>query len=363
MRQHAIPSTVASALAPALALLIGLGAGACTGSVDGGSGKRPNGSGDPGDPGTNPGNMTGTNPPGGTGTVPPAPPAPAGTTAGLSPLRRLTGIQYRNTVRDLLGLTETVPLTALPADEAIADKFTSNIVRPLQGGDLDRYADVAQMLATKAVANLATLVSCDGKDPACVTTFIQSFGKRAYRRPLEAAELERLKKVHAAGGDFANGVRMVVQALLQSPKFLYLVEPMPAGSAGVVGLDGYSMASRLSYFLWNSMPDDALLEAAGAGKLTSADAVAAEASRLMKDRRFRDTVATFHDQWLDFHELRAADKDPAAFPAWNESLRPILEEESRRYVEHVLTEGDGRLETLLTANYTFLTGPLYEIYG
>ena len=361
MRQHA-RSERAAALA--FSLVLGFGAVACTGAVDGGSDRKgnPPGGKDPADPSKPP---SGTVPPGGSGgVVPPPPPAAPGTTAGVAPLRRLTGIQYRNTVRDLLGLTETVPITSLPSDEAIGDKFTSNIVRPLQGGDLDKYAEAAELLARKAVTNLSALVSCAPTDATCAGKFIESFGRRAYRRPLEAVEVERLKKVHAAGGDFANGVRMVVQALLQSPKFLYLVEPIGSGPAGsVVGMDAYSLASRLSYFLWNSMPDDSLLDAAGAGKLNTADSLATEAGRLMKDKRFNDTVATFHDQWLDFHELRGAAKDPMAFPAWSEALRGLMEEESRRFVEHVMTEGDGSLQTLLGANYSFLSGSLYEVYG
>jgi hypothetical protein len=351
------------AAALAISFLLGLGA-ACTGAVDGGS--KPGTPGKPDDPSKPPGpggsgnNMTG----GPGGTVTPPPPPPQGTTAGVSPLRRLTGIQYQNTVRDLLGLTETVPITSLPADEAIADKFTSNIVRPLQGGDLDKYAEAAEALARKAVGNLSALVPCTTQDATCAGKFIESFGRRAYRRPLVTAEIDRLKKLHATGGDFNNGVRLVVQALLQSPKFLYLIEPVAAGGPGsVVGLDNYSLASRLSYFLWNSMPDDQLLDAAAADRLTGADGMAAEAGRLMKDKRFKDTVATFHDQWLDGHELRGASKDAMLFPTWNEPLRNLMEDEGRRFVEHVLSEGDAKLETLLTANYSFLSGALYDVYG
>ena len=348
----------------------------CTGEATspGRSGSR-----DPGNPsgpgnGQSPGggNPGGGNPGGGNpggGTTPGTggmTPTPGVFDSGISPLRRLTGDQYRNSVRDLLGLAETVPTTALPPDESIADKFTSNVVRPVQGADLDRYADVAGQLARKALPSLAMLVPCAPAqgDVACARAFITSFGRRAFRRPLEPVEIDRLEKVYGAGGNFENGVRLVIEAVLQSPKFLYLIEPAPADASGkVVPLDRWATASRLSYFLWNSTPDNDLLDAAEKNQLGSADQVAAQAKRLMADGRFRDTVATFHQAWMDLGELLGAEKDAMAFPLWNDGLKSAMAEETRRFVEHVLRDGDGKLETLLSAKFTFLSGPLYDVYG
>ena len=295
------------------------------------------------------------------------PMAPGAIDSGISPLRRLTSEQYRNSVRDLLGLADTVPATALPPDENIADKFTSNVVRPVQGADLDRYADVAGQLAKKAIANLAMLVPCAPAqgDAGCAKNFITSFGRRAFRRPLEPIEVERLEKVYTAGGGFENGVRLVIEAVLQSPKFLYLIEPAPADASGkIVALDRWSMATRLSYFLWNSTPDDKLLEAAEKNQLaTRPIRWSTEAKRLMADGRFRDTIHSFHDAWLDLGALQGADKNPMAFPVWNEALKTAMAEETRRFIEFVMKEGDGKLETLLSGKFSFLSGPLYAIYG
>jgi hypothetical protein len=334
--------------------LVGLLAAACQGSTDRGPGDK--GSGDePADPGmgkpVKPGDR-------------PAPP-PAGASAGVAPLRRLTASQYRNTVRDLLGIEDPVPASALPADEVIEDRFYSNVVTPLQSIDLDKYASAAQLLAGKAATNLAALLPCDPRtgEPACAQKFIEAFGKRAYRRPLTAVEIDRLKTVYATGGDFPSGISSVIEALLQSPKFLYLTEPVPRESGKIVGVDHWAMASRLSYFFLESMPDEPLFAAAAAGQLATADQVAAQATRLMSDKRFRETLGTFHDGWLQLGDLAGAEKDAATFPAWTPELKAALGEESRRFVEYVFTDGDRKVGTLLSAPYSFLSGPLYAHYG
>jgi hypothetical protein len=354
---------------------LSVGLAGCTGSIMGGSEGRPPGSPEtPGRPGMGP-------------SGPPAPAAPAGVMAGAAPLRRLNADQYRNTVQDLLGLGDLVTEGSLPADDSIGgERFVSNVLRPVQGSDLDRYANLAEAIARKATtdlpallgcyANLAeaiarkattdlpALLGCNAADASCLNGFIERFGQRAYRRPLTPAEVERSKALVAAGGDAANGVRLLVQAMLQSASFLYMVEPAASAPPGkVVAVDGWAMASRLSYFLLNSMPDDDLFAAAEQGRLGKAEEVAAQATRLMGTQRFRDMVAGFHTQWLETGELKAAEKDTKLFTAWNEPLRAALIEEPRRFVEHVMKEGDGKLATLLTAPYSVLTGPLYDLYG
>jgi hypothetical protein len=339
----------------AVALLAG-----CQGNVDSMGPGKPDDGKDP----------TGTG--GGTGTTKPdksgnQTPPPAGANAAVAPLRRLTAVQYRNTVRDLLGLADAVPVSALPADEVIADRFFSNALTPLKSIDLDKYAGLAQGLAAKAVANLGALLPCDPKampEATCAGKFIETFGKRAYRRPLTMVEIDRLRAVYAAGGDFAGGIGQVIEALLQSPKFLYLYEPVPTREAGkVVSVDRWAMASRLSYLFLGSMPDEPLFAAAEAGQLATPDQLAAQAMRLMADKRFRETLATFHEGWLQLGEIAGAEKDAMVFPAWSPALKAALMEESRRFVEYVFTEGDRNVGTLLSAPFSFLSGPLYAHYG
>ncbi len=338
---------------------------ACTGSIDGAAPGRT-----PGGEPQRTGNAGGGGAVGGPSM--PAAPAPAGVNAGAAPLRRLNALQYRNTVQDLLGLGDLVTEGSLPADDAIGDeRFVSNIHRPVQGSDLDRYAGLAEAIARKATADLPALLACDpsgANEGPCLTDFIGRFGKRAFRRPLAPAELERARALVAAGraegGDLASGLRLLLTGMLQSASFLYLVEPTAGAEVGkVVALDGWALASRLSYFFLNSMPDGDLFSAAEAGQLARPEEVASQASRLMGTPRFRDTLATFHQQWLETTELKAVEKDPELFPAWNEALRAAMLEEPRRFVDYVMTEGDGKLATLLSASYSVLSGPLHELYG
>jgi hypothetical protein len=307
--------------------------------------------------------------PGGGVTPGPTPVMPGSVNVGISPLRRLTSDQYRNTVRDLLLMKDArdvVQATLLPSDDSLVERFTSNTVSSVQGLDADKYGDTADMLARRAVMNLPTLLSCDTKatgEPGCAQQFIRNFGKRAFRRPLSDAEVMRYQKVYTAGGQFSNGIRMVIQAFLQSPKFLYLLEPVPAADAGkVLAVDSWVMASRLSYFFLNSMPDDALFAAAEAGKLVTADQVAQQATRLMADPHFADTAGFFHNEWLELDGVLSADKDLKLFPVWNEALKALMSEQIRRFVDDAVRV-DGKLETLFTSTATFLNGPLYDIYG
>jgi hypothetical protein len=340
----------------ALALLLG-----CSGNIDGG--RAPGGNSPPPAAG-NPGPGSSSNPGG------PAAPAPAGVSAGVAPLRRLNADQYRNTVQDLLGLTDAINASDLPADEAIGGRFTSNVVRPVQGVDVERYAAMAETLARKAVANLPGLLGCDPSgagELACVSKFVESFGRRAYRRPLAPSEVDRAMGLYTAGrtgADPGNGVRVVVQAMLQSVNFLYLFEPAPAAMAGqVVAIDPWAMASRLSYFLLGSMPDNELFVAAAAKQLATTEQIASQANRLMATPRFLATARAFHGQWLELSDLPTVEKDPALFPRWNAELRTALVEETPRFVEQVLRQGDGTLATLLAGKYTMLSPALAAFYG
>jgi hypothetical protein len=357
----------------------------CTGTVDGSGdrpGTNPTDPTNPTNPGggkTPPGGGTGsggqsgvTNPPGVGGSsvdpiAPPTPVTPGAVNVGISPLRRLTSEQYRNTIRDLLLMKDardTVSAGVLPSDDSIVDRFASNIISSVQGLDADKYADLAEQLAAKAVTSLATLVSCAQTDATCPQKFIESFGKRAFRRPLSTVEVDRYKKVYMAGGNFSNGIKLVIQTFLQSPNFLYLVEPVPADGAGkVLQISNWAVASRLSYFFLDSMPDDALFAAAESGQLATPDQIGKQATRLMTDPRFRETINFFHDQWLELDNLRSAEKDPMLFKAWNEALVAALDEQMRRFITGVLADGDGKLDTLLTASFSFLSGPLYDLYG
>ncbi len=290
-------------------------------------------------------------------------------TPGAALVRRLTQAQYNNTVRDLLGDT-THPADSFPPDETagtFSNNASSQTVSPLlaQG-----YQQAAEALAAQAVTNKAKLLPCDpskGED-SCVRQFVQTFGKRAYRRVLTSAEIDALVALYTTnrqGATFDNGIQAVLEAVLNSASFLYLPEyglPDQAKS-GVVQLAPYEMASRLSYFLWNSMPDDALLEAADAGQLATIEQVVAQARRMVADSKARDATREFFDQWLSVKELESAGKDATTYPDYSSALRSSMLTETRAFLDHVMWQSDGRVETLLTAPFSFLDANTAKIYG
>jgi hypothetical protein len=284
--------------------------------------------------------------------------------AGLAPLRRLTRDQYTNTIRDLLGVTDPV-IADLPVDEG-AGGFYSNVIAPVSELHIEKYRIAAEVLAARASENLPRLIPCDPAEADCPSRFIAGFGRRAYRRPLAAGEQARYQQLFIATrdrSDFRNAVRVVVETMLQSIHFLYRFEPAPSGRPGVVPLPPYAMATRLAYFLWNTMPDEALFAAAAAAALATRDQIAAQAARMAADARFSDAAVSFHLQWLDVVELPGKEKKKSMHPLWSEEMRAAMREETVRFVDDVIKGGDGRLETLLTASYSIAGGPLLKLYG
>jgi hypothetical protein len=293
----------------------------------------------------------------------------ASPSVGMASLRRLTRSQYDNTIRDLLGITGN-PSEQLAPDEKVG-AFYSNATAPVSELLAEQYMRAAEELAETAIADLDALVPCDpavDDHAACGQVFVDAFGTRAFRRPLTPEERTALLGLFELGRTevgFSEGIRLVVQAALQSPQFLYHLElGLPDAAAGdVAALDNFELASRLSYFLWDSMPDDELLQAAIAGDLESPDALRAHAERMLEDPRAADAIASFHRQWLHLDGLAGLEKNPDAYPTFDPALREAMAQETTRFADWVIRSDDGRLETLLTASYSFLDGPLFGLYG
>ena len=291
-----------------------------------------------------------------------------------TPIRRLTRFEYNNTVRDLLGDT-TAPADVLPPEEEVAG--FNNQAAALTSSDLliEQYMKVAEDVGARAVLDIdALLPTCDpgldGND-TCALTFIRDFGRRAFRRPLSQIEVERLKGVFDWAvtdpdlGRFEDGIQVVIEAALQSPSFLYRSElggETPV-EGDVVPFTSWEMATKLSYMLWNTMPDAALFAAAEADELTTKEQIAAQATRMLDDDKARDLIRNFHTQWLLLTHLDSVTKDTSVYPAFDDSLRPLWTEEIQAFVEYVILEGDGSLRTLLTADYSFMNEQLASFYG
>ncbi|MGB5367769.1 MAG: DUF1592 domain-containing protein, partial [Polyangiales bacterium] len=291
-----------------------------------------------------------------------------------TPIRRLTRFEYNRTVRDLLGDTSN-PADALPPEEEVAG--FNNQAAALTSSDLliEQYMKVAEDVSARAVGNMESLIpgcdpDLDGSD-VCASSFIQDFGKRAFRRPLSQSETDRFKSVFdwaiadADLGRFEDGIEVVLQVMLQSPSFLYRPElgaETPI-EGDVVPFTSWEMATKLSYMLWNTMPDDALFAAAEADELRTKEQIAAQATRMLEDEKARDLVRNFHTQWLQLTHLDSVTKDTGVYPAYQSSLRGLWKEEIQTFVEQVVLEGDGSLESLLTADYSFMNEELAGFYA
>jgi hypothetical protein len=291
----------------------------------------------------------------------------------VAPLRRLTNVEYDRTVADLLGDT-SAPASQFAADVA-QDGFTNNALgQSVSPALTEQYMMAAEALSNGAVQDLPALLGCDpgaGDELTCVTQFIQSFGKRAWRRPLRAAEEARLLAVYNAGRTeftVAAAVKMVIQVFLESPQFLYLLEePDAAQGAPAVGsvvpLDSWQVASRLSYFLIGSMPDAELFAAAELGELNSPEQIRAQAERLLQSPRARERLGLFFTEWLELRNIDRMLKDATLFPDYSLQQGAMLRDQVELFATAVVLDQAGTPADLLTASYTFMTPELAPLYG
>jgi hypothetical protein len=305
------------------------------------------------------------------GMPPPGTPGPAGddNLSFASAVRRLTRTELRQTIQDLLGLDLNGELAKFPEDYSEAtDVFAFDNKYTLQEPS-SALVQAAKNLADSAGAALLAdaglarrLLPCAPSAPgdeACLRSFVTAFGRRALRRPLAPAEIDglvtRFRPFAIEGNDFNRAVSLVVRALLQDMEFLYRVEvgtPVP-NIAGLSKLGGYEMASRLSYFLWGTTPDDALLDAAGAGeRLQTIAAVKQVAARMLADPRARRGVNKFHAMWLGY------ERQPPAAPLGDSMLA-----ETRALVERVIFDQQRPWLDLFRSKETFVDAALAQHYG
>jgi hypothetical protein len=285
-----------------------------------------------------------------------------------SPLTRLTSAQYASTVRELLQIAPDV-LTLRGADEK-PGAFVSNSQAPLSEPTVDAYRLLAEQVATEAVGALDRFFVCDtasSGEATCAARFISELGLRAYRRPLTPEEQTRYQTLYGVGqqgAGYGDGIRLVLQAMLQSPAFLYRVETgvMPALDRAVE-LSDYELATRLAYLLRGSLPDADLLAAAAQGALRQPEGLRAQAERLFNAPEAEQAIASFYSQWLHLDDLSGLEKNAALFPTFDDATRQAMQRETARFANFVIRRGDGLLKTLFTAPYSFPEGPLLTIYG
>jgi hypothetical protein len=278
-------------------------------------------------------------------------------------VRRLTRVEYKNTLNDLLGTTTDYSAN-LPADST-ANGFDDD-ADALEVDQL--FADEARINAEAIAAafDLGSIGCAPSAGDACARTFATAFGQKALRRPLtdaEVASYATLADQVAQTSDAALGIRAVIEAMLQSASFLYRTELGGDASGDSVTLTPWEIASELSYLFWRSMPDDELRQHAQAGDLAQPSVVASEVTRLLASPRANAMLDAFADQWLETNLLPQAQKDPTAFPMYGAPLQSDLAGEVHALFESSARDPNGTLSGLLTANYSYLTPALAQLYG
>jgi hypothetical protein len=278
-------------------------------------------------------------------------------------VRRLTHSQYDRTVRDLLA-DQIQPASSFPKEDFIngfKNQLEGQGVSPLQA---EAYAKAAERLSLAAFrgGDQRGLIPGQPASPTDATLaekFVRSFGLKAFRRPLTSEEVELYKELflREAGRtqEFLSGATIVVEAMLQSPHFLFRVER--GGDFAP-----YEVASRLSYFLWDTMPDDQLLAVAERGELGGRDQVEQAARRMLNDPRARVAFDEFLAQWLRFDTVLGATRDRRRFREFNAEVAASMVEETRQLFSHLVWNDQNFME-FFTANYSFVSSGLARLYG
>ena len=281
------------------------------------------------------------------------------------PIRRLTHAQYDNSVRDLLG-DRTRPSRNFPPEDYVNGYTNQALSQAITPALAEAYSQAAENLARTAFryGDESGLIPCEPSEPAdrsCALAFVQEFGMRAYRRPLEAPETESLTKLlvnwAAREQSFEAGASMVIEAVLQSPAFLFMA---PRGAESP--LKQFEIISRLAFALWDTLPDDELFDLASRGELNSEVAINRLARRMLTRSAARDAFDRFFAQWMRFDRLLDSVKDRNRYRNFSSEVAESMAEESRRLFRH-LVWNDIDFREFFTADYTFLDDFLTEIYN
>jgi hypothetical protein len=262
--------------------------------------------------------------------------------------------EFRQVERSMVDITAGVPgLIALPHLQSMT------VAGP--------YA-VTGLSDTPSRRKIFACTPTSAKDETtCARQIIAKLARQAFRRPVTASDTEFLLHYYQEGrqeGGFEPGVRMAVQAIIANPKFLFRLERTPAAATagGNFRLDDLDVASRLSYFLWSSVPDEALLELASQGKLKDPVILEREVRRMLADRRSDALVDNFATQWLRLQNVKQAEPDSGLYPQFSRNLGQSMARETKLLFDSIMRD-DRSVKDLLTANYTFVDEVLAAHYG
>ncbi len=285
-------------------------------------------------------------------------------------IRRLTKTEYANTLQDLFGV-----------DPAIADGLPDEVsgqgyLNSFSSLQLEQYLTIAdkvlrQMAALPAARRAAMEKRLFGPAPQNPRLVARSLARKAYRRPPTEAELDVLVAAFDLGRRnklaYPQALQLMLKAVLISPQFLFITpaekaEASGGPSTGIVPLDDYQLASRLSYLLWATMPDDELMALADSGKLHQPAVLKAQAKRMLDDRRSRALFDGFGAQWLSVGGLKGQVFDPVIFPQMTAGMRQAMYDEVRLFFQSIVRDNENVIR-FVDSDTTYLNGTLAAIYG
>ena len=351
--------------------------GTGVGSGSGGSGSTGVGTGSGGSGTTGVG--TGSGGSTGTGTAGAGVVMLPGSALQSGPILRLANYEYMNSLQDILGVT---PDVVLEPDAPSTGDF--RIGGPAGDNTVSTYHTAAITVATQALKTLATIEPCYGTattaaaQTMCASTIASDLAPKFYRRPADPAQLTGLTTIYSTIGGkygFANGVQAMIEALIQSPYFIYhleLEEEAMSATASATGtkvpVTGYSMASRLSYLLWGSTPDTTLITEAGAGRLTTSAQIMAQATRMLADQRIVSGMRNFYEQWLKVLDLPTSKiKNPVTNTDYGTLYTPDVQTSLRAsfdaQVDAALWGPGDSVKTLLTGTDAYVDANVAPIFG
>jgi hypothetical protein len=278
---------------------------------------------------------------------------------------RLTHEQWEASVRDLLQLDALPGLAPSFAPDPPDGTFSNNERALAVNGDLrNDYQRGAETLAAQVAGNAQSLARVTG-GASDKTAFVTAFGRKVFRRPLTPAEVttytadfDEGAMFFASGNAFTDGVRMIIESMLQSPHFLYRME---LGTDGTP-LNGYEMASKLSFLLRDTTPDAALLDAAAAGELDTGAGVVAKATAMLDGPAGQTVMARFHTELFGLTRYDQIDKNRTAFPDYTEALNAEFQQADQLFFDRIFSTGQG-LRAILTSPLAFVTGATAGFYG
>jgi hypothetical protein len=291
-----------------------------------------------------------------------------------APLRRLTSFEYNNTVLHLAKVADTA--LTFPAEE-LGNGFGNDTAVQTVGDVLaTKYITTAEKVAKELTseARIAELAPCAvapaADEAGCARSVIESFTPKAFRRALQPGEADGLLTLFTTlrageGETFATSLAGVLEAILESPEFLYRPEfgtPV-AGRPDLLKPTGEEMAARLSYFFWGSMPDDALRAAASAGELDTPEGVNQHAQRLLQHENARHVFSYFFDKLLPIQGLAALERSEETYPTFSQRIGALMRLETQTFLANEIVGGTGTWPGVFTANYTYANAELAAFYG